>query len=348
MPPSFVCVCDASFNCLRGLTTHKQTCKQAQDDTKINYSVLRSISMLGAGASANGVNVAGGTNDDNGYQIAEYNIDDNCIDGNGNDISSHDEYYGDTASEDDDDHSTTIRFDELGDIYDDLQHDGEDHYFDCIDDSDMSWSSSSSLSSSDSESSVLSFDDNPLPEYTPLLFPTVPPHLSAAYEFQVDMNSLLDQNKASLTMYDKIIWLMNNYITSPEFNRNVMLKTRKQFMAYSEKLFNIESLKPTNGNVKLCDSTVVTVPVFDAQSMILSILHDPSIMKQENFALGYDIFTGAQDDSECNKIVRRDPYWRFMGTSPHSTVWDQWSVYACCISTVRGQITHGPTRITEC
>ena len=34
MPPSFVCVCDASFNCLRRLTTHKQTCKQAQEEPR--------------------------------------------------------------------------------------------------------------------------------------------------------------------------------------------------------------------------------------------------------------------------------------------------------------------------
>ena len=103
-------------------------------------------------------------------------------------------------------------------------------------------------------------------------------------------------------MYDEMVQLMNKYIVLPEFNRNIMLKTRKQFMEYSEKVFNIESLKPIYGNVKLCNNTVVTVPVFDAQSMILSLLHNPLIMKEENLAPGYDIFTGKLNDSECNEL----------------------------------------------
>ena len=60
-------------------------------------------------------------------------------------------------------------------------------------------------------------------------------------------------------------------------------------------------MKPTNQNVKLTDNTLATVPVFDAKTMILSLLHDPSLMKQENLAEGYDIFTGEElDGYNCN------------------------------------------------
>lgn len=302
MSSSFVCVCDASFHCLRALTTHKQTCTRAQYDTRINCSVLRSLSTLRAGASDDDIAAA---NDEIYFEhhFTEYN-NDACSndDHDDNIIRPDDNCASDLASDDGDEHSATIRFDDLVEVYDELHRGGEYQFYDCIDDSDMSWSTASSSSSSESNSSVLSFEESPLPEYTPSLFSTVPPHLSAAYQFQVEMNSLLDRNKASLTMYDEIVRLMNAYITSPEFNRNILLKTRKQFMAYSEKLFHIESLKPTIGNVKLCNNTLVSVPVFDAQSMILSLLHDPSIMQEENFAPGYDIYTGAQDDSECNDL----------------------------------------------
>ena len=68
--------------------------------------------------------------------------------------------------------------------------------------------------------------------------------MSSAYQFQVELNSLFDQNKASLTMYDEMIRLINVYIASKEFNRNIELKTRKQFMVVTETMFNIQSLQP--------------------------------------------------------------------------------------------------------
>ena len=51
-------------------------------------------------------------------------------------------------------------------------------------------------------------------------------------------------------------------------------------------------LKHTTHNVTLSDSSVVSVPVFDVKAIILSILQDPARMRQENFAHGYDVFTG--------------------------------------------------------
>ena len=51
----------------------------------------------------------------------------------------------------------------------------------------------------------------------------------------------------------------------------------------------------------MTDNTLVSVPVFDAKAMILSILHDPILMREENFAEGYDIFTGAEiEDCDAN------------------------------------------------
>ena len=304
MASALKCVCGSSFGCQRGLATHKQTCQKFIDHTRNNFSILRSTTTFGVGDGSGNGHDAAAVYDDH-YILGRYDLDnqgrsnydqvDGAIDA---DNYSDD---GDNYSDDMDDHSATIRFDDLADMYDNLVYD-DDAYFDCIDESDMSWTSDSSASESysDSDNSVLSFDDDHVPEFAPSMFRHIPPHMSSAYQFQVELNSLFDRNKASLTMYDEMIRLLNAYIASSEFNRNIVLKCRKQFMAASEKMFNIQSLQPIHGNVTLCNNTAVTVPVFDAQAMILSLLHDPTIMKKENLAPGYDIFTGAVDDSECN------------------------------------------------
>jgi len=304
MASRFLCICQSSFGCQRGLATHKQTCQQFLDHTRNNFSILRSTTTLDASEGGNGTDAAATYDDDYIYGIGydldgEGEVDDAPVDGTIN----ADKYSDDEYSDDGDDHSATIRFGDLADMYDTMGYEDE-RYFGCIDASDMSWSSDSSASESysDSDTSVLSFDDDRLPEFAPPMFRHIPPHMSSAYQFQVELSSLFDRNKASLTMYDSLIRLFNEYIASREFNRNIVLKTRNQFMVATEKMFNIQSFQPIHGNVTLCNNTAVTVPVFDAQAMILSLLHNPMIMKQENLAPGYDIFTGAVDDSECNNV----------------------------------------------
>jgi hypothetical protein len=54
-------------------------------------------------------------------------------------------------------------------------------------------------------------------------------------------------------------------------------------------------LKLTNGNVAIRNKSFASVPVFDTEEMILSIIHDPTIMYNENFAMGLDIFMGDTD-----------------------------------------------------
>ena len=54
-------------------------------------------------------------------------------------------------------------------------------------------------------------------------------------------------------------------------------------------------MRPVNKQVTLHDGTMVTVPVFDAQAMIMDILTNSDLMKEENFAEGYGIFTGYVD-----------------------------------------------------
>ena len=60
---------------------------------------------------------------------------------------------------------------------------------------------------------------------------------------------------------------------------------------------SVTPLRPVNKQVTLHDDTHVTVPVFDVRAMIFDILTNPDLMRKENFAEGYDIFTGDVDEN---------------------------------------------------
>ncbi len=54
-------------------------------------------------------------------------------------------------------------------------------------------------------------------------------------------------------------------------------------------------LRQKHHNVILHDGAEVTVPIFDAKSMILDLLTNPFTMDKEKIAEGYDMFTGDVD-----------------------------------------------------
>ncbi len=67
----------------------------------------------------------------------------------------------------------------------------------------------------------------------------------------------------------------------------------------------ITALCPVNKQLTLHDNTQITVPVFSARAMTMNILTNSKLMKEENFANGYDIFTGNVDENhEANKNYR--------------------------------------------
>ena len=114
----------------------------------------------------------------------------------------------------------------------------------------------------------------------------------AVTKFQVMLNDLLIKHKASLLLYDEIIDLISIYISSPDFNRFDKFKSRKTLLQSTQKSLNRSCLRPLNGTVWLHNDSLVTVPVFDAKHMIKSLLTNPSLMKESNFAEGYNVLTG--------------------------------------------------------
>lgn len=152
-------------------------------------------------------------------------------------------------------------------------------------------------------------DEDNLPNYTPRPFPDdhVPfseniylrksKKVSPATIAQLQISELFNRNKASIAMHDKLIDIINAYVESVQPPPTAKLLHCWQFLDKMEKSFNTLDLKPTYGSVRLSTSNnrMVTVPVFDMKAMILSIVHNERLMRQENFAPGLDIFTGAVD-----------------------------------------------------
>jgi hypothetical protein len=59
-----------------------------------------------------------------------------------------------------------------------------------------------------------------------------------------------------------------------------------------EKNMDTAKLKPKDVVVDLTFSRQETVSIFDLETMIISLLTNPTLMHPNNLAHGYDIFTG--------------------------------------------------------
>ena len=125
--------------------------------------------------------------------------------------------------------------------------------------------------------------------------------LDNSYSFQIELMDILQRHGSDLGMHDELINLLQKYLQSGKLDpKHVDLLTRKKFISTIKKDFKTKSLKPKHVNVTLSDGTEATVSLFDIEHMILSLLSDESLMKDENLALGYDIFTGDVDENHSH------------------------------------------------
>ena len=120
---------------------------------------------------------------------------------------------------------------------------------------------------------------------------------NGGYSFQIELMDILQRHKTDLKMHDEIVSLLDEYLRNGKLNADQPgLLTRKKFIAKVQKDFDTTGLKPKHKLVELSDGSKVTVSLFDIEFMILSLLTDDSLMKDENLAEGYDIFTGEVDN----------------------------------------------------
>ena len=125
--------------------------------------------------------------------------------------------------------------------------------------------------------------------------------LDNSYSFQIELMDILQRHGSDLGMHDELINLLQKYLQFGKLDpEHVDLLTRKKFISTIEKDFKTKSLKPKHVNVTLSDGTEATVSLFDIEHMILSLLSDESLMKDENLAPGYDIFTGDVDENNSH------------------------------------------------
>jgi hypothetical protein len=119
---------------------------------------------------------------------------------------------------------------------------------------------------------------------------------TALSKVQIKLNNLINNHKAPLKLYDDIVNLFNEYISSNNFDQFAKLKSRKSFIMSMESSYRVTHLWPKNRDIMLHDGSEVTVPVFDAKSMILDLLTNKITMDKANIAEGYNVFTGNVDD----------------------------------------------------
>ena len=164
-------------------------------------------------------------------------------------------------------------------------------------DSDINVSSQNSTDSSDSDVNYHNdwYDDEDL--YTPQR------QLSTAVsKVQIKLNNLINNHKASLKLHDDIVDLVNEYISSPNFDKYATLKSRKTFIRSMESSYGVTHLRPINTEAQLHDHSKVTVAVFDAKAMILDLLTNQNLMKKTNIVEGYDLASGdVNPNNQCNQ-----------------------------------------------
>jgi hypothetical protein len=132
---------------------------------------------------------------------------------------------------------------------------------------------------------------------------------TAVSKVQIKLNNLINNHKTPLKLYDDIVHLFNEYISSNNFNQFAKLKSRKSFIQSMESSYRVTHLWPKNRDVMLHDGSEVTVPVFDAKSMILDLLTNKITMDKANIAEGYNVFTGNVDDGHtANKKIWGDSH----------------------------------------
>ena len=119
--------------------------------------------------------------------------------------------------------------------------------------------------------------------------------VSASSKFQIELANVCMKHKVNLSMYDDLVKLLQNHSGGADNKLNFPSRTlqpREQFIKGLYENFGAKNLKPKDVPVELGNGTEVTVSIFDLEAMILSLLTDPSLMRKENIAKGYDLHTG--------------------------------------------------------
>ncbi len=97
-----------------------------------------------------------------------------------------------------------------------------------------------------------------------------------------------------LTCFTKIMKCVKKHTAHHCINFATLetVMSRSLLLKELTKYYNLKFMQPTLHCVPFADGSVVTVPIFNIKSLLLSFLNDPLRIRKENFAPDYDIMTG--------------------------------------------------------
>jgi len=188
-----------------------------------------------------------------------------------------------------------------------IQHDDHDTYFNSYaegylhSDDEHYFDKTALLSSTSEEENLvdqIQYNSSVMPQKE-----SKSPHLDQIsippwHNFQIDLAEILGSHRTDLTLFDEITGLVKKHSNGKQLKFAAdNLKNKKGFITKLENTTGATSLKPNGVDVTLSNGEVVTVSVFGMEAMISSLMHDENLMKDENLAPGYDLFTGMSTDA---------------------------------------------------
>ena len=125
---------------------------------------------------------------------------------------------------------------------------------------------------------------------------TLPLELNA----QLDLHLILTKAGAPLYLFDSIFdWIKVYQRESPTLFEEANWLSREQLLGELARQHGTENRRATLETMSFGgDARLLTVPRFSFVDEVLSLLHDPHLMKEENFVRGYDILTGKSKDGK--------------------------------------------------
>ena len=117
--------------------------------------------------------------------------------------------------------------------------------------------------------------------------------LPSCVAFQMELARLCDRHRTDMKLFTEVNQLISKYSIGRELSfSSYNLANRNKFVKKLGTCFQTETLKHKDVSVPLELGGYAVTPVFDLEAQIMSLLLDDSLMHPDNFAEGYDIFTG--------------------------------------------------------
>ena len=127
--------------------------------------------------------------------------------------------------------------------------------------------------------------------------------------FQIHLeHAIHNHREVDKSVMDDVIKIIQLHASRGLNLSTAQLVSRETLVKMIAQSFNLHHLKPRIVKVPISHGTA-SVGVFDLKSKLCSILHNPELMKAENIAEGYDIWTGQAEASDVYGEIHTGWLW---------------------------------------